>query len=240
MTDDLYELLQVSPAADTEVIAAAWRKLAAKAHPDAGGDAEWFQELEAAYATLSDPLKRADYDRERRSAQRSMANEPNGSMSPQTSSPAFAPAWSPSSQPLPTTGGPVARLSRAMTRIAVFLSLAPLPAVLAITAIGGAAVGWLTSELATFTPPASLFRLVVTLAVAWASSGVGGALARKHSPDKWLWAVRGYSVILVAAVVLNLVSALAALIPVVLILAIAFFAVRHRIRRGRATKGAQS
>ncbi len=236
---DLYELLEVSPGASPVVIAAAWKKLAAKAHPDAGGDAEKFKALEAAYATLSDPTQRAEYDRERREHGSSNAQAPPTEFVPADG---FTPpsGWVPPSRPMPTTGSLVARLSRATTRGAVFMSLAPLSAVLVITAIGGAAVGWLASELVTLPPPASLFRLVVVLAVAWVSSGAGWVLSRRHSSDVWLWAVRGYCALLVVLVGLNVVGAIAPLIPVVLIAAIAFFVIRHRIRRGRTAKGVQS
>lgn len=61
-----YELLQVDPRASQEVIDAAYRSLARKFHPDlnkAPDAAAKMQQLNVAYATLSDPDKRAEYDR---------------------------------------------------------------------------------------------------------------------------------------------------------------------------------
>ncbi len=63
-----YRTLQVDPAADPEVIQAAFRRLAARYHPDAahasGGapDGARMAALNAAYAVLSDPVARARYD----------------------------------------------------------------------------------------------------------------------------------------------------------------------------------
>ncbi|HEX5396657.1 MAG TPA: DnaJ domain-containing protein [Candidatus Limnocylindria bacterium] len=64
---DLYHVLHVDPAADPDVIAAAFRVLARKLHPDQGGpDASRMAELNHAYRVLRDPSARAAYDRERR------------------------------------------------------------------------------------------------------------------------------------------------------------------------------
>lgn len=63
---DYYEILQVSPNAEPEVIAAAYRRLARKYHPDAYAEAdatERMKELNEAYEVLGDPAKRAEYDR---------------------------------------------------------------------------------------------------------------------------------------------------------------------------------
>jgi curved DNA-binding protein len=57
-----YEVLGVAPTATAEEIKKAYRKLAAKYHPDRGGDTAKFQELQAAYDTISDPAKRAAHD----------------------------------------------------------------------------------------------------------------------------------------------------------------------------------
>ena len=64
---DAYRTLHVDPEADPDVIAAAYRVLARKLHPDAGGDdASRMAELTRAFAVLRDPARRLAYDRERR------------------------------------------------------------------------------------------------------------------------------------------------------------------------------
>lgn len=64
---DLYEVLQVSPGAHPLIITKAFRLLAALYHPDNQhtGDEEAFKQLAQAYRILSDPVRRAAYDRER-------------------------------------------------------------------------------------------------------------------------------------------------------------------------------
>lgn len=59
---DYYEILGVGRAATTDEIKTAYRKLASKHHPDRGGDTAKFQEIQEAYATLSDNDKRSQYD----------------------------------------------------------------------------------------------------------------------------------------------------------------------------------
>ncbi len=69
----LYEVLQVSPSAEPEVIRASYRSLARLYHPDLnaapGADAR-MRELNAAYAVLSDTDRRARYDADRAWEQR--------------------------------------------------------------------------------------------------------------------------------------------------------------------------
>ena len=59
---DYYKTLGVSKDADDKEIKKAFRKLAQKHHPDAGGDEEKFKEINEAYEVLSDPKKRQVYD----------------------------------------------------------------------------------------------------------------------------------------------------------------------------------
>lgn len=67
-SDDLYEILQVSPRATLVVIQAAYRVLARNHHPDvnAGPSSTGsMRRLNAAYAVLADPTRRAQYDVQR-------------------------------------------------------------------------------------------------------------------------------------------------------------------------------
>jgi curved DNA-binding protein CbpA len=67
--NNLYELLQVIPTADTEIIQAAYRRLILRYHPDRSTEpnaAEMTQRLNNAYAILSDSARRAAYDSELR------------------------------------------------------------------------------------------------------------------------------------------------------------------------------
>lgn len=59
---DHYQTLTVDKTASQDDIKKAYRKLAAKHHPDRGGDTATFQSIAQAYDTLSDPAKRAQYD----------------------------------------------------------------------------------------------------------------------------------------------------------------------------------
>jgi curved DNA-binding protein CbpA len=62
---DLYEVLQVHPRAEPDVLRAAYRVLARKYHPDHGGDARRMITLNDAWDVLGDPVRRAAYDASR-------------------------------------------------------------------------------------------------------------------------------------------------------------------------------
>jgi curved DNA-binding protein CbpA len=62
---DLYEVLQVNPRAEPDVLRAAYRVLARKYHPDHGGDARRMITLNDAWDVLGDPVRRAAYDASR-------------------------------------------------------------------------------------------------------------------------------------------------------------------------------
>lgn len=65
---DLYEVLQVDPSAEPEVIRAAYRRLGRLYHPDTNPSPDAHEVMSAlnrAYEVLSDPALRAEYDRSR-------------------------------------------------------------------------------------------------------------------------------------------------------------------------------
>jgi curved DNA-binding protein CbpA len=83
---DLYEVLQVHPRAEPDVLRAAYRVLARKYHPDHGGDARRMITLNDAWDVLGDPATRAAYD-----ASRAPASQP-GPEHQSATAPAPAPA----------------------------------------------------------------------------------------------------------------------------------------------------
>lgn len=65
---DYYAILQVDPQAEPEVVEAAYRRLSRKYHPDISAEPDAgrrMRELNEAYQVLSDPARRAAYDRRR-------------------------------------------------------------------------------------------------------------------------------------------------------------------------------
>ena len=68
LSDDHYKILRVSPSADAEAVHAAYLHMARRVHPDVNpgnGAVERMMALNEAYEVLSDPVRRAAYDRER-------------------------------------------------------------------------------------------------------------------------------------------------------------------------------
>jgi curved DNA-binding protein len=59
---DHYAVLGVNKSSTPEEIKKAYRKLASQHHPDKGGDTAKFQKIQEAYAVLSDPEKKQQYD----------------------------------------------------------------------------------------------------------------------------------------------------------------------------------
>jgi curved DNA-binding protein CbpA len=61
---DYYELMQISPNAEPETIHRVYRLFAQRVHPDnlETGDETKFRQLQEAYAVLSDPEQRVQYD----------------------------------------------------------------------------------------------------------------------------------------------------------------------------------
>lgn len=62
---DFYALLAVPANAAGDDIERAWRVAAGRAHPDAGGDDGWFEQVTAARRVLCDPAARQLFDAER-------------------------------------------------------------------------------------------------------------------------------------------------------------------------------
>ena len=62
MPKDYYQILGVDKNSSQDDIKRAYRKLAHKHHPDKGGDANKFKEVNEAYQVLSDKEKRGQYD----------------------------------------------------------------------------------------------------------------------------------------------------------------------------------
>jgi DnaJ-domain-containing protein 1 len=94
-----YELFQVSPTADAEIIQAAYRRLILRYHPDRNSDSnaeEMTIRLNNAYEILSDPLKRQDYDSELESrtsyADQSRPNPPDQPHQPDQPTPTPSPS----------------------------------------------------------------------------------------------------------------------------------------------------
>jgi curved DNA-binding protein CbpA len=79
---DLYEVLQVHPRAEPEVLRAAYRVLARKYHPDHGGDARRMITLNDAWDVLGDPVRRAEYDASRAAPAGQPGSAPHSAAAP--------------------------------------------------------------------------------------------------------------------------------------------------------------
>lgn len=62
MSKDYYKILGIPKNASADDVKRAFRELAHKYHPDKGGDAEKFKEINEAYQVLGNPEKRKQYD----------------------------------------------------------------------------------------------------------------------------------------------------------------------------------
>jgi len=62
---DYYNILGVDAGASEDQIRQAYKRLAMQHHPDRGGDAARFQEIQEAYSTLTDSEKRAQWEHQR-------------------------------------------------------------------------------------------------------------------------------------------------------------------------------
>ena len=97
-----YEILQVSPNAEQEVIEAAYRRLARKYHPDMSSDRGAtirMQEINWAYGILRDTAKRAEHDLRMRAWR--MGQRPDPRPQPQPEPAARETASRPASEPRP-------------------------------------------------------------------------------------------------------------------------------------------
>ena len=65
---DYYKVLHIHPDAPLEIVQSSYRTLMQRLrnHPDLGGEHERAALINEAYAVLTDPNKRAEYDRARR------------------------------------------------------------------------------------------------------------------------------------------------------------------------------
>ena len=95
MIRSLYEVLQVRPDADPEVIAAAYRALSKRYHPDvnkAADSTSVMKEMNRAYEVLSDAVARAEYDRSLSAQQGTRSSEQTASSQKSERQPDEAPA----------------------------------------------------------------------------------------------------------------------------------------------------
>jgi len=66
---DYYNILGLESGADDGAIRQAYKKLAMQHHPDRGGDAGRFQEIQEAYSILTDPERKAQWEQQKTAQQ---------------------------------------------------------------------------------------------------------------------------------------------------------------------------
>jgi len=71
-----YDILGIDPSAGPDEIRAAYRRVASRVHPDAGGTDALFRQARQAYETLSDPVRRAAHDEAFRSDSGQPSSDP--------------------------------------------------------------------------------------------------------------------------------------------------------------------
>ena len=138
--EDLYEILQVHPSAHPDVIQAAYRRLAFLYHPDRNPSpeaAEMMKRLNLAYETLSDPDRRAAYDRTR-STQQGQRTEA-GSRDTRSERPRTSRPTPQSGRTAPTTPPEIGRVNGVPVEV-MGLIVVVLAVLVALSAIGWAVV----------------------------------------------------------------------------------------------------
>ncbi|MHB1100502.1 MAG: DnaJ domain-containing protein [Burkholderiales bacterium] len=100
-----YDVLQVSPNADQEIIKAAYRSLAQRFHPDRNPDnpdaEQYLKIINRAYEVLSDPVKREGYDAALKDADENQEDQADSATS--TRKATTAPEANPSKEKAPTS-----------------------------------------------------------------------------------------------------------------------------------------
>jgi hypothetical protein len=162
---DFYEVLQVHPSADPEVIDSAYRRLAFKHHPDKGGSTDRMSELNRAYAILSDPVERARYD-----ASRAERRDFPAGTSEQPPTAHGERAQSPSAVPVAAAKSP-------------WRWLLVVPAAVGGSWLAAAAVGYLIEKFGPPMPHSFLQRICFTIvwSAALSAAGIVGAVASAPS-----------------------------------------------------------
>jgi hypothetical protein len=115
--DSYYDILGLRPDASPQEVRSKYRSLIRRIHPDLDGPVALFRQVQEAYEVLSDPRRRAEYDRRlaaRRSEARAAANQsPSGTNAGPRSSSAQngrrRDTYTPRARSVPQNRGPVFR-----------------------------------------------------------------------------------------------------------------------------------